>query len=37
MIFDETKYPRPKEMIDELHSENFHLMISIWAGLGPSS
>jgi alpha-D-xyloside xylohydrolase len=37
MIFDETKYPRPKEMIDELHRENFHLMISIWAGLGPTS
>jgi alpha-D-xyloside xylohydrolase len=37
MIFDETKYPRPKEMIDELHRQNFHLMISIWAGLGPSS
>jgi alpha-D-xyloside xylohydrolase len=37
MIFDETKYPRPKEMIDILHKQNFHLMISIWAGLGPSS
>jgi alpha-D-xyloside xylohydrolase len=37
MIFDEAKYPRPKEMIDELHRENVHLMISIWAGLGPSS
>jgi alpha-D-xyloside xylohydrolase len=37
MIFDETKYPRPKEMIDELHRQNFHLMISIWAGLGPTS
>jgi alpha-D-xyloside xylohydrolase len=37
MIFDETKYPRPKEMTDQLHRENFHLMISIWAGLGPSS
>jgi alpha-D-xyloside xylohydrolase len=37
MIFDETKYPHPKEMIDRLHNENFHLMISIWAGLGPSS
>jgi len=37
MIFDETRYPRPKEMIDELHRENFHLMISIWAGLGPSA
>ena len=37
MIFDESKYPRPKEMIDILHRENFHLMISIWAGLGPKS
>jgi alpha-D-xyloside xylohydrolase len=37
MIFDGAKYPRPKEMIDELHKEHFHLMISIWAGLGPSS
>jgi alpha-D-xyloside xylohydrolase len=37
MIFDETKYPRPKEMIDLLHRQNFHLMISIWAGLGPKS
>ena len=37
MFFDETKYPRPKEMIDELHQQNFHLMVSIWAGLGPSS
>jgi len=37
MIFDESKYPRPGEMIDILHRENFHLMISIWAGLGPTS
>jgi alpha-D-xyloside xylohydrolase len=37
MFFDETKYPRPKEMIDELHQQNFHLMISIWAGLGPDA
>ena len=37
MIFDETKYPHPKEMIDELHRENLHLMVSIWAGLGPAS
>jgi alpha-D-xyloside xylohydrolase len=37
MFFDETKYPRPKEMIDELHQKNFHLMISIWAGLGPDA
>ncbi len=37
MVFDETRYPRPKEMVDILHKQNFHLMISIWAGLGPSS
>jgi len=37
MFFDETKYPRPKEMIDLLHQRNFHLMISIWGGLGPAA
>jgi alpha-D-xyloside xylohydrolase len=37
MVFDETKYPRPKEMIDLLHQQNFHIMISIWPGLGPAS
>jgi alpha-D-xyloside xylohydrolase len=37
MFFDEKKYPRAKEMIDLLHQEHFHLMVSIWAGLGPAS
>ena len=37
MFFNETTYPRPKEMIDLLHQQNFHLMISIWGGLGPAS
>jgi alpha-D-xyloside xylohydrolase len=37
MFFDEKTYPRPKEMIDLLHQQHFHLMISIWAGLGPAS
>jgi alpha-D-xyloside xylohydrolase len=37
MIFDATRYPRPKEMVDELHKQNFHLMLSIWAGLGPKT
>jgi alpha-D-xyloside xylohydrolase len=37
MLFDETKYPHPKEMIDLLHQQNFHIIISIWAGLGPAS
>ncbi len=37
MVFDETRYPNPKEMVDQLHGLNFHLMISIWPGLGPDS
>ena len=37
MVFDETKYPNPKEMVDELHGLNFHIMISVWAGLGPDT
>ncbi len=30
-------YPEPKGMIDTLHSENFHLMISIWPFFEPGS
>ena len=30
-------YPDPKEMIDQLHNENFHLMISIWPFFEPGS
>jgi alpha-D-xyloside xylohydrolase len=37
MFFDEKTYPHPKEMIDLLHRQNFHVMISIWAGLGPNT
>jgi alpha-D-xyloside xylohydrolase len=37
LFFDEKKYPNPKEMIDILHKENFHVMISIWTGLGPQT
>jgi alpha-D-xyloside xylohydrolase len=37
MFFDETLYPRPKEMVDLLHNMNFHLMISIWPALGPNT
>jgi len=37
MFFDETTYPHPKEMVDELHREHFHMMISIWPGLGPDT
>lgn len=37
LFFDESKYPQPKEMIDILHKENFHVMISIWTALGPKT
>ncbi len=30
-------YPDPKAMIDRLHTENFHLMISIWPFFEPGS
>jgi alpha-D-xyloside xylohydrolase len=30
-------YPDPKAMVDELHNENFHLMISIWPFFEPGS
>ncbi len=30
-------YPDPKGMVDELHNENFHLMISIWPFFEPGS
>jgi len=37
MYFDEKKFPRPKEMVDILHDQNFHVMISVWPGLGPNT
>ena len=37
MTFDPTRYPRPAEMVSRLHDLGFHLMISIWPGLGPES
>jgi len=37
MFFDKTLYPQPKEMIDRLHTQNFHLLISIWPALGPNT
>ncbi len=30
-------YPDPKTMVDQLHAENFHLMISIWPFFEPGS
>jgi alpha-D-xyloside xylohydrolase len=34
MKFDEDHYPHPKQMLDQLHSEDLHLMISIWSRFG---
>jgi alpha-D-xyloside xylohydrolase len=32
--FDEERYPRPKEMLDQLHADDLHLMISVWSKFG---
>jgi alpha-D-xyloside xylohydrolase len=37
MFFDPKLFPRPKEMVDELHKMNFHFIISIWPALGPNT
>jgi len=37
MVFDPERYPRPDEMVKRLHDLNYHLMISIWPGLGPET
>jgi alpha-D-xyloside xylohydrolase len=37
LFFDDKKYPNPKEMIDILHKQNFHVMISIWCSFGPNT
>jgi alpha-D-xyloside xylohydrolase len=37
MFFDKTLFPQPKEMCDQLHKMNFHIIISIWPALGPAT
>ncbi len=37
MFFEENKFPNPKEMVDMIHDMNYHMMISIWPGLGPNT
>jgi len=37
MIFDKERYPKPEEMIDSVHDLNYHIMFSIWPGLGPNT
>ena len=35
--FDEEHYPHPKEMLDQLHANNLHLMISVWSKFGENT
>ena len=35
--FDKARYPDPKGMIDQLHADHFHLMISVWPYFRPGS
>jgi alpha-D-xyloside xylohydrolase len=37
MFFDKTLYPDPQKMCNDLHNMHFHIMISIWAALGPNT
>lgn len=37
MKFDEKDYPDPAGMVDELHSMNMRLMLSVWAKADPGS
>jgi alpha-D-xyloside xylohydrolase len=37
LYFDPKNYPQPTEMIDSLHKENLHFMISIWCAFGPNT
>jgi alpha-D-xyloside xylohydrolase len=34
MKFDEDHYPRPKQMLEQLHANDLHMMISIWSRFG---
>ncbi len=37
MIWDSTRYPKPKMMIDSIHNLNAHIMVSIWPAFGKDS
>lgn len=36
-VFDRERYPDPPGMVDDLHKNNFHLMISVWPYFRPGS
>ena len=37
MEFDKTRFPDPKKMMDELHKNNLHALISVWPSIGIES
>ncbi len=37
MRFDETQYPDPKQLIDDVHRRDARFMLSVWARIDPSS
>jgi len=37
IFFDAKKFPKPKEMMDSLHSLNFHAIVSVWCSFGPNT
>ena len=37
MDFQNPTFSRPKEMIDNIHAMNAHMMISIWSSFGPAT
>lgn len=36
-VFDKSRYPDPAGMVDDLHKNNFHLMISFWPFFRPGT
>ena len=37
MLFDESNYSDPKAMMTELHRQDFHMVISVWAKFGTNT
>jgi alpha-D-xyloside xylohydrolase len=37
MEFHPAIFPKPDEMVKELHAMNYHMMISIWPAIGPNT
>ena len=37
MEFLNTEFPNPKKMVEDIHNQNAHLIISIWSSFGPQT